>query len=112
MQAGILLIYKCEKTIKLINEWNNICSNNYNFIDDSNSIHKNFKEFIEHRHDQSVFNLLIKKYNLINYDMDPTCFGIEISEKTAKEYFKNAYKYPIWSCRNRSGKSLFEFINA
>lgn len=111
MQAGILLIYKCEKTINLINEWYDICSNNYNFIDDSKSISKNFKEFIEHRHDQSVFNLLIKKYDLLNYDMDPTCFGIDITEKTAKEYQKNAYEYPIWSCRNRSGKSLFDYIS-
>lgn len=110
MQAGILLIYKCDKTINLINEWNDLCSNNYNFIDDSKSISKNFKEFIEHRHDQSVFNLLIKKYNLLNYDMDPTCFGIEITEKTAKEYLKNANDCPIWSCRNRSGKSLFDYI--
>ena len=33
--------------------------------------------------------------NLLNYDMDPTCFGIEITEKTEKEYLKNSKRYSV-----------------
>ena len=64
-QAGILLIYVYNTTRKLINEWYNIACD-YHMIDDSPSINKNLNKFIEHRHDQSIFSLLIKKYNLDN----------------------------------------------
>lgn len=65
IQAGVLLILVNKKTRKLINEWYNIGCN-YHFIDDSKSKLANDKNFREHRHDQSIFSLLIKKYNLIN----------------------------------------------
>lgn len=87
MQAGILMMKKCDIITSLINEWYDICSNNYHLIDDSPSIEKNFDNFIDNRHDQSIYNLLVKKYNLHNYDMT-----IENS--------------PIVSNRNRSGISL------
>ena len=87
MQATTLMIKKCDIIVSLINEWYNICSNNYNLIDDSPSIEKNYDNFHENRHDQSIFNILIKKYNLLNYDM-------EIDNS------------PILTCRNRSGISI------
>ena len=96
MQAGALLMLKCDIIVNLCNEWYNIASNNYNLIDDSPSINSNFDNFIEHRHDQSVYNLLVKKYNLINYLMDPVSFN----------NIKDALLYPIWYCRNRSGTSI------
>tara|TARA_B100000767_G_scaffold110418_1_gene105698 strand:+ start:7909 stop:8703 length:795 start_codon:yes stop_codon:yes gene_type:complete len=65
IQAGVLLILVNTKTRKLINEWYNIGCN-YHFIDDSKSVLKNDKIFKQHRHDQSIFSLLIKKYNLTN----------------------------------------------
>lgn len=86
MQAGILMIKKCDITMSLISEWYNICSNNYNLIDDSPSIEKNYDGFMDNRHDQSIFNLLVKKYNLLNYDM----------------MIGNS---PILSDRNRTGQS-------
>jgi hypothetical protein len=61
-------MYKnCENTRKIMNEWYNICSNNYNLIDDSPSINENYSEFYENRHDQSIFSLLCKKYGCIKY---------------------------------------------
>jgi len=62
-QAGTNMFLVCEKVINLVNEWYNI-SCIYNLIDDSNSISKNFDCFKEHRHDQSIFSLLTKKYNI------------------------------------------------
>ena len=64
MQAGILMMKKCDVITSLINEWYDICSNNYHLIDDSPSIEKNFDNFIENRHDQSIYNLLVKKENI------------------------------------------------
>jgi hypothetical protein len=81
-QAGANLILVCEKTRKLVNEWLELCCN-YKLIDDSISINKNLLEFKEHRHDQSVYCLLTKKYNIYS-DV-------------------NLEKYCIKYIRNRSG---------
>jgi len=62
-QSGAILCYVFDKTRKLMNEWYEL-SCNYHFIDDSPSISGNSPSFVEHRHDQSIFSLLIKKYNM------------------------------------------------
>jgi hypothetical protein len=102
-QAGALIIKKCQTTIDFYKEFYQICQN-YHFIDDSPSKLQNHHSFKEHRHDQSVFSLLLKKYNLLNYDLDPTYFGDGPSSKLV--YNKKAISYPIWYCRNRSGNSF------
>jgi len=61
--AGALLFLACDKTRFIVNEWYKICSDYHN-IDDTPSIHKNLDCFKEHRHDQSIFSLLTKKYNI------------------------------------------------
>ena len=65
LQASIILLLVCPETRRLIKDWYDI-SCDYHNIDDSPSISKNYDSFIEHRHDQSIFSLLVKKYNLIN----------------------------------------------
>lgn len=62
-QAGANLIYICDLTRKLINEWYDLCCN-YHLINDDQSVNKNLDTFKEHRHDQSIYCLLTKKYNL------------------------------------------------
>lgn len=63
LMGGIFLLKKNKKTVSLINEWYELCQN-YHLIDDSQSISKNDNGFIDHRHDQSIFSLLRKKYNI------------------------------------------------
>lgn len=64
-QAGVILFLVCEKTIDIVNKWYELgCE--YHNIDDSPSITPNFPCFIEHRHDQSIFSLLTKKYGFYN----------------------------------------------
>lgn len=62
-QGGTNMFLVCEKTRNFVKEWYNI-SCNYNLLNDSPSKNKNLKCFKEHRHDQSIFSLLSKKYNL------------------------------------------------
>ena len=62
-QAGAILFLVCDKTRNLVNEWYEIGSE-YHYIDDTPSIIPNFDCFKEHRHDQSIFSLLTKKYDL------------------------------------------------
>lgn len=97
MQAGILFLKKVDIITDLLNEWYECCSNNYYLLDDSPSVNENEKEFRENRHDQSIFNLLVKKKNLINYDLDPVNFEIK--------KLKKAINYPIIAIRNKTGKS-------
>ena len=61
--AGAILIYVCDKTRNIVDEWYNFGCDYHN-IDDTPSETPNFGGFIEHRHDQSIFSLLIKKNNI------------------------------------------------
>jgi hypothetical protein len=85
-----VLIYflVCNETRVLVNEWYEI-SSDYHNIDDSESIIPNFECFLEHRHDQSIFSLLTKKYNIF-------------SKKTLYE--------AVYYIRNRTGKSEIKIL--
>jgi hypothetical protein len=57
--SGVIILQKCDFTVNLINScYDTSCI--YNLIDDSPSKYPNHPQFIEHRHDQSVFSLLRK----------------------------------------------------
>ncbi len=58
--GGVYLIQKDNNAIHLINEWYSICHSKTRLINDSISKYPNDPQFIEHRHDQSVFSLLRK----------------------------------------------------
>tara|TARA_B110000967_G_C18700956_1_gene467822 strand:- start:9 stop:734 length:726 start_codon:yes stop_codon:yes gene_type:complete len=62
-QAGALLLLKNNKVFTMVTEWYNI-SCNYHLIDDTPSLLENTDDFKEHRHDQSIYSLLLKKYNI------------------------------------------------
>jgi hypothetical protein len=68
--GGVLLFYICKDTRDIVDKWYKI-SCNYHMIDDSPSIKPNLNCFNEHRHDQSIFSLLTKKYGLFS-DKDLT----------------------------------------
>ena len=73
-------------TTEFLTDWYSIACN-YHFVDDSPSIHPNDPSFREHRHDQSIFSLLIKsdKYkdtmNKKSNILDKPCDPILISRK-------------------------------
>lgn len=60
-QATAIFLKKTPKIVELVKEWYSLGCN-YHFIDDSPSVAPNDIHFIEHRHDQSTFSLLVKKY--------------------------------------------------
>lgn len=84
-QANPVVICKSKKTELFVNEWYETCCH-YAFITDEPSRIPNSLDFLEHRHDQSVFSLLTKKYEL--FSETRTTEGI------------------ILCGRNRSGRSL------
>lgn len=81
-QAGEIMFYVCDKTRDLVNKWYELCCN-YHLLDDSPSNVTEFDCFIENRHDQSIFSLLTKKYEIFsNHSLN---------------------EFPIFYNRNRSG---------
>ena len=93
-QASCIMIKKCQKTLDLVKEWYEISyENNYHYIDDSKSIKKNLLGFKEHRHDQSIFSLLTKKYNI--YSNISVEYGINIARnRTGKSNIKGSFINP------------------
>lgn len=63
IQAGVLILKKDPVIMDLVREWVSICDLHYTISDDK-SVQPNFPEFIDHRHDQSAFNLILKKRDL------------------------------------------------
>ena len=55
--ASIIMMKKTSNIMNMIHLWYKLCSN-YHLLDDSPSILPNSPNFIEHRHDQSIFSLL------------------------------------------------------
>ena len=90
-QGGTIMFLVCENTRNLVNEWYDIVCH-YDLLNDTPSKNKNLKCFKQHRHDQSIFSLLTKKYNLF-------------SKKTTLDNFVIIYP------RNKSGKSRINMGN-
>lgn len=96
LQAGCLLIQKCEFTKKIMSEWYLNCEV-YSNIDDSPSKSENHEKFVEHRHDQSVLNMVLKKYGIIKH-----FYGDKLSRDN------NFLTSPILYIRNKTGKSVLK----
>ena len=61
--AGAFIIRKSEQTMQFVNEWLNYATDARILTDIPNTCGKdNYDGFLTHRHDQSIFSLLCKKY--------------------------------------------------
>lgn len=71
--ATVLVVVKNKKSVELIDRWNDIMENHFDFCTDSPSKFPNHPQFVENRHDQSVFSMLSKIYGI---ETIPTAKGI------------------------------------
>ena len=77
-RVGTLSIYKvCEKTISFLDQWISLCEIEY-LIDDTPSKFSNDFNFVEHRHDQSIFSVLSKLKNLKSESYMPNYYWGQI----------------------------------
>lgn len=60
--AGCFLLKKTNRTIDFINRFAELCDIKKELISDKRSLKPNKEGFIEHRHDQSIFSVLVKSY--------------------------------------------------
>lgn len=61
--AGAIVVKKTDHSVKLIREWLDMACI-YDNITDSPSTLDNHQEFIEHRHDQSLLNVVLLTHNI------------------------------------------------
>lgn len=62
LQAGVMFFKKTFDSVEFLNDYKNIISKDPNLITDAYSTNQK-KDFIECRHDQSIFSILGKQYN-------------------------------------------------
>ena len=84
--GGIFIYKKCDKIYNIFKLWYDTCCI-YHLLNDEKSISKNYDEFIEHRHDQSIFSIIRKKFNTY-YIKDET-------------YPCGILENPIWATRKK-----------
>jgi hypothetical protein len=99
IQATYFYIKNNETNRKLIRDWLNYCNfNRFSLVDDSDNFGINAKTFIDHRHDQSILSLLVKRNKIVTKEFE--CFHHRMF------YFLNSniLRYPIHSFRNRNGR--------
>ncbi len=63
-ESGCIFLKKNKFTLNLLDEWAGVYKEDFSLADDSPSKIKNLKGFLENRHDQSIFSLICKKYEV------------------------------------------------
>jgi hypothetical protein len=61
IQATTFVLEKCERTSKFVKEWYELCSHYHLINDDESVVPNNPTDYNDHRHEQSVMSLLLKK---------------------------------------------------
>lgn len=84
INATSFIYKKCDFVQNLFKLYYETCCN-YHLLNDEKSISKNYVEFIDHRHDQSIFSIIRKKFN--SYHIKDETYPIGILE------------FPIWATR-------------
>ena len=100
--ATFFMLKVSDFSINLVNEWLDLAkSENFIYINDHCTIDQ-LPEFIEHRHDQAIFSMLIKKYDLPRLR--------ERSYFPPLLYYNNSYvyKYPFHALRSKTKEYFIE----
>ena len=105
--AGSFFMKKNSFSKVFLKKWLKIFEKNYELIDDSPSKIKNHIDFIENRHDQSVFSLLCKVNKIFNISAYECDWGL----KRNKRYWGHLNKSPIIAKRDLRYGLLRRFIN-
>jgi len=91
IEATHIFIRKCRTSVDFINEWLHVLYDNSGLFTDSISQCPEFPEFEEHRHDQSVFSILAKKY----------CIKTLSTDETYSENWNTMHNYPLLAKRDK-----------
>ena len=94
--AGAMFLTNNEANQEFVKRWGDVAvSKKYSLLIDDPRQHQD-KDFIEHRHDQSIFSLLYKESGM---------FYIPDETNWKPDWLGEGSIYPIWAMRNRTGIS-------
>tara|TARA_Y100001970_G_scaffold279608_1_gene387250 strand:- start:3709 stop:4587 length:879 start_codon:yes stop_codon:yes gene_type:complete len=105
--AGSFFIKKNDFCINFLESWIDIFKNNFNLVNDSPSIKKNYPGFIENRHDQSIFSLLCKKNSIYSISAYESDWAIKNNQRTWEHNQSN----PFLAKRDLEYNILKRFLN-
>lgn len=83
---------KDAQTIQFLRDWANIYATDFSLADDTPSVAPNHPEFIEHRHDQSIFSLLCKTRGAEE---------LFVTEFYTQGDWNELAAFPIWAKRDK-----------
>lgn len=100
--GGAWIVRKTINSEKIINEWLDICTNHGDLITDKKSIFPNSNDFVEHRHDQSVFSILslrsdatIIPTSFLKEENNSPILASRKKERTTQQTFKERMYLPF-----------------
>lgn len=89
--AGMIMLRKRDSTIQLTQDWWDLCREDPRVLSDSPSGTRNDQHFIEHRHDQAVWSVVLKNAKI----------PAVVDETISMDGISPHQKGPIWAARNR-----------
>ena len=98
--ATICIFEKNDINLEFVNKWLQVFYDDFSLVDDTPSKLTNLDGFIEHRHDQSVFSILSKIYN--------------VSTVYAGEFEVNSKNFPFNASRDKKkiiDNNILKYIN-
>lgn len=104
--SGTVFFKNNEISKSFLFRWNEICKKN-DLISDKESKIENHENFIEHRHDQSVFSILCKLNNVYSLSASEAEWAEDDVDKT----WKHLDKFPILAKRDKKYNFFKRFIN-
>ena len=89
LQGTYIFFKKCDFSVNFVEKWLSLCTNEKLITDSPNINMNNLPDFIDHRHDQSIFSLLSYNENIMNIpQIDQYCVehGLDISRKIVNRH--------------------------
>lgn len=105
--SGMFFIKKDHRSKLFLKNWVDVFDKRFDLIDDSESSIKNLDGFIENRHDQSIFSLLCKKYDIKSL----SAYECEWGEKNNQRTWEHNLDNPVLAKRDLSYNIFKRFIN-
>lgn len=101
VEATVIFIRKCAQSTAFIEEWYKVICDDTTLITDMPSRSENLEGFVDNRHDQSIYSILAKKYNISTLSTN------EIFPKG--QDWKLLDNYPILAIRDKHYKSKLHY---
>ena len=105
VSGGIIVVQNVARSLQIIESWVQCYYKHFEFVDDTPSKLRNFADFVENAHDQSVFSLLCKTNNVFMLSSGEyahiRCYMPNGGDKRLwPEYWRELKRYPIHAKRD------------